>query len=100
MPINYSKWDKLELSDDEDNFHPNIDNNLMIRLQREKRAQREKEEEERKAALRKVKKRGGGRGGGRGGWGVGWGARKGASSEARRQTYAPVPRVSPQGEGA
>lgn len=53
MPINYSKWDKLELSDDEDNFHPNIDNNLMIRLQREKRAQREKEEEERKAALRK-----------------------------------------------
>jgi hypothetical protein len=40
-----------ELSDDEDNFHPNIDNNLMIRLQREKRQQREKEEEERKKAL-------------------------------------------------
>ena len=40
---NYSKWDNLELSDDEDNFHPNIDNNLMIRLQREKRQQREAE---------------------------------------------------------
>ena len=37
MPLNYSKWDNIELSDDEDNFHPNIDNNLMIRLQREKR---------------------------------------------------------------
>jgi cell division cycle protein 37 len=45
MPLNYSKWDHLELSDDEDNFHPNIDNNLMIRLQREKRQQREAEEE-------------------------------------------------------
>mmetsp|Transcript_27550 Transcript_27550/g.87637 ORF Transcript_27550/g.87637 Transcript_27550/m.87637 type:complete len:356 (+) Transcript_27550:74-1141(+) len=51
MPINYSKWDKLELSDDEDNFHPNIDNNLMIRLQREKRQQREKEEAEKKKKL-------------------------------------------------
>lgn len=40
-----------QLSDDEDNFHPNIDNNLMIRLQREKRQQREKEEEEKKKAL-------------------------------------------------
>ena len=49
--MNYSKWDKLELSDDEDNFHPNIDNNLMIRLQREKRQQREAEEAERKQKL-------------------------------------------------
>eukprot|EP00962_Isochrysis_galbana_P050089 scaffold21556_cov120-Isochrysis_galbana.AAC.2 len=54
MPINYSKWDKLELSDDEDNFHPNIDNNLMIRLQREKRQQREKEEAEKKKKLLEV----------------------------------------------
>ena len=51
MPINYSKWDNIELSDDEDNFHPNIDNNLMIRLQREKREQREKEEAEKKKKL-------------------------------------------------
>ena len=54
MPINYSKWDNLELSDDEDNFHPNIDNNLMIRLQREKRQQREVDEEEKKKNLIEV----------------------------------------------
>jgi len=51
MPLNYSKWDKIELSDDEDNFHPNIDNNLMIRLQREKRQQREQEEAEMRKEL-------------------------------------------------
>ena len=53
MPLNYSKWDNIELSDDEDNFHPNIDNNLMIRLQREKREMREKEEAERLEKLQK-----------------------------------------------
>lgn len=47
----YSKWDRIELSDDEDNFHPNIDNNLMIRLQREKREQREAEEAEKRKKL-------------------------------------------------
>ena len=51
MPLSYSKWDNIELSDDEDNFHPNIDNNLMIRLQREKRQQREKEEAEKREKL-------------------------------------------------
>lgn len=51
MPLNYSKWDNIELSDDEDNFHPNIDNNLMIRLQREKRQQREKEEADKREKL-------------------------------------------------
>ena len=51
MPLNYSKWDNIELSDDEDNFHPNIDNNLMIRLQREKRQQREAEEAEKRKIL-------------------------------------------------
>jgi cell division cycle protein 37 len=40
----YNKWDRLECSDDERDFHPNIDNNLMIRLKREKRAERKKEE--------------------------------------------------------
>ena len=51
--FSYSKWDNIELSDDEDNFHPNIDNNLMIRLQREKREQREKEEADQRAKLEK-----------------------------------------------
>ena len=58
MPLNYSKWDNIELSDDEDNFHPNIDNNLMIRLQREKREQREKEEAEKKKKLEEEAKKG------------------------------------------
>merc|ERR1712166_150786 len=40
----YNKWDNMEYSDDEKDFHPNIDNNLMIRLKREKRAERKKEE--------------------------------------------------------
>ena len=51
---NYSKWDRIELSDDEDNFHPNIDNNLMIRLQREKRQQREAEDAEKRKKLEEV----------------------------------------------
>jgi hypothetical protein len=55
MPINYSKWDRLELSDDEDHFHPNIDNNLMIRLQREKRQQREADEAEQIKQLREAR---------------------------------------------
>eukprot|EP00656_Telonema_subtile_P042580 TRINITY_DN482_c0_g2_i4.p1 TRINITY_DN482_c0_g2~~TRINITY_DN482_c0_g2_i4.p1 ORF type:complete len:329 (-),score=117.14 TRINITY_DN482_c0_g2_i4:614-1600(-) len=47
----YNKWDKMEYSDDEKDFHPNIDNNLMIRLKREKRAERKKEEAKLVAAL-------------------------------------------------
>lgn len=43
----YSKWDTfVDISDDEKDFHPNIDNNLMIRLKREKRQERKKEEAE------------------------------------------------------
>jgi len=50
MPgFDYSKWDKLELSDDEETYHPNIDNDFMIRINREQRARREAEE----AKLRK-----------------------------------------------
>eukprot|EP00746_Dinoflagellata_sp_MGD_P167080 gnl/MRDRNA2_/MRDRNA2_97421_c0_seq1.p1 gnl/MRDRNA2_/MRDRNA2_97421_c0~~gnl/MRDRNA2_/MRDRNA2_97421_c0_seq1.p1 ORF type:complete len:244 (+),score=67.58 gnl/MRDRNA2_/MRDRNA2_97421_c0_seq1:73-804(+) len=50
-PFDYSKWDRLEISDDEDDFHPNIDNALMIRLKREQRAKREAEEEAEKRRL-------------------------------------------------
>ncbi|KZS90413.1 Hsp90 co-chaperone CDC37 [Sistotremastrum niveocremeum HHB9708] len=36
MPLNYSKWDQLELSDDSDiEGHPNVDKNMLIRLKRE-----------------------------------------------------------------
>jgi Cdc37 N terminal kinase binding/Cdc37 Hsp90 binding domain len=44
---NYSKWDKLDVSDDEKDYHPNIDSSLMIRIKREQRAKREQEEDER-----------------------------------------------------
>ncbi|KAK7690381.1 hypothetical protein QCA50_007039 [Cerrena zonata] len=33
MPLNYSKWDALELSDDSDiEGHPNVDKKSLIRL--------------------------------------------------------------------
>lgn len=36
MPIDYSKWDKLELSDDSDiECHPNVDKRSMIKWKRE-----------------------------------------------------------------
>lgn len=48
MPINYSKWDHIELSDDSDiEVHPNVDKRSFIRWKqqdiREKRAQRNQE---------------------------------------------------------
>ena len=45
MPDNlkYSKWDHIEVSDDEGDSHPNIDQKLMARLKKEKR-QRDYEE--------------------------------------------------------
>mmetsp|Transcript_79367 Transcript_79367/g.140049 ORF Transcript_79367/g.140049 Transcript_79367/m.140049 type:complete len:256 (-) Transcript_79367:769-1536(-) len=42
--INYSKWDNIDLSDDEEGMHPNIDKSLMIRIRREQRAKRNEEE--------------------------------------------------------
>lgn len=52
--FDYSKWDRLEVSDDEKDAHPNIDSSLMIRIKREQRARREAEEEMKKAQLRKI----------------------------------------------
>ncbi len=42
-PLNYSKWDNIELSDDETTYHPNIDAGLMIKINR---IQRERKKEE------------------------------------------------------
>lgn len=53
-PFDYSKWDRLEISDDEKDAHPNIDSSLMIRIKREQRARREAEEEMKKTQLRKI----------------------------------------------
>ena len=35
--LKYSKWDHIEVSDDEGDSHPNIDQKLMARLKKEKR---------------------------------------------------------------
>jgi cell division cycle protein 37 len=53
-PFDYSKWDRLEISDDEKDAHPNIDSSLMIRIKREQRARREAEEQMKIAELKKV----------------------------------------------
>eukprot|EP00928_Gymnodinium_smaydae_P002542 TRINITY_DN10914_c0_g1_i1.p2 TRINITY_DN10914_c0_g1~~TRINITY_DN10914_c0_g1_i1.p2 ORF type:complete len:334 (+),score=130.95 TRINITY_DN10914_c0_g1_i1:93-1094(+) len=51
LSFDYSKWDRLELSDDEDSFHPNLDKNLNIRVNRITRDRKEEElDEEKKKA--------------------------------------------------
>jgi len=53
-PFDYSKWDRLEISDDEKDAHPNIDSSLMTRIKREQRARREAEEQMKIAELKKI----------------------------------------------
>lgn len=43
--FNYSKWDNIELSDDEDDVHPNIDKESWFRLKHRSRVEREEKEE-------------------------------------------------------
>lgn len=43
--FNYSKWDNIELSDDEDDVHPNIDRESWFRLKHRSRVEREEKEE-------------------------------------------------------
>eukprot|EP01064_Diplonema_japonicum_P001087 TRINITY_DN10698_c0_g1_i1.p2 TRINITY_DN10698_c0_g1~~TRINITY_DN10698_c0_g1_i1.p2 ORF type:complete len:456 (+),score=159.24 TRINITY_DN10698_c0_g1_i1:1620-2987(+) len=40
----YSKWDNIELSDDESDVHPNIEKGTWFRLKHQQRVQREEEE--------------------------------------------------------
>eukprot|EP01060_Flectonema_neradi_P034276 TRINITY_DN595_c3_g1_i1.p1 TRINITY_DN595_c3_g1~~TRINITY_DN595_c3_g1_i1.p1 ORF type:complete len:481 (+),score=147.25 TRINITY_DN595_c3_g1_i1:60-1445(+) len=47
----YSKWDNIELSDDESDCHPNIEKGTWFRLKHEKRLQREAEEAEERKKL-------------------------------------------------
>jgi len=49
--FDYSKWDHIELSDDEEDFHPNIDNDSMIRMKRRTREEREGNEEVQKKKM-------------------------------------------------
>jgi len=41
--FDYSKWDRLEISDDESTFHPNLDTGLNIRVNRITRDRKEEE---------------------------------------------------------
>jgi len=53
-PFDYSKWDHIEISDDESDCHPNIEKETWFRLKHRSRVEREaKEEEERKEIERK-----------------------------------------------
>jgi len=50
-PFDYSKWDNIELSDDESDLHPNIDKESWFRLKHRTRVEREEREETTKANL-------------------------------------------------
>jgi len=43
LSFDYSKWDRLEISDDEDTYHPNLDTGLNIRVNRITRDRKEEE---------------------------------------------------------
>lgn len=51
MPIDYSKWKNIEVSDDEDDTHPNIDNASLFRWRHQARVERMKEMEEKKKSF-------------------------------------------------
>jgi len=51
LSFDYAKWDRLEISDDEETFHPNLDKNLNIRVNRITRDRKEEEIDTEKASL-------------------------------------------------
>ena len=53
--VNYSKWDNIELSDDEADVHPNIDKASWFRMKHTQRVEREAEEDKEKKALAAVR---------------------------------------------
>ena len=52
-PTDYSKWDNIELSDDEDDVHPNIERESWFRMKHRARVEREDKEEEDKTKIGK-----------------------------------------------
>jgi len=46
--INYSKWDSIEISDDEDDTHPNVDTPSLFKWRHESRIMRKEEEAQKK----------------------------------------------------
>ncbi|CAB1116035.1 unnamed protein product [Ectocarpus sp. CCAP 1310/34] len=49
----YSKWDHIDISDDESDCHPNIEKETWFRLKRRQREEKEQEQNARKAELEK-----------------------------------------------
>lgn len=56
MPIDYSKWKDIEVSDDEDDTHPNIDTPSLFRWRHQARIERMSAAEQEKADFEKQKK--------------------------------------------
>jgi len=50
-PFDYSKWDNIELSDDEEDVHPNIDRESWFRMKHRSRVEREEHEEKDKKRI-------------------------------------------------
>jgi len=53
--VDYSKWKDIEISDDEDDTHPNVDTPSLFRWRHEARVERMKEFEEEKAKIQKIR---------------------------------------------
>lgn len=56
MPIDYSKWKSIEVSDDEDDTHPNIDTPSLFRWRHQARLERMAEAKQQKEEIESVKK--------------------------------------------
>lgn len=57
MPIDYSKWKNIEVSDDEDDTHPNIDNASLFRWRHQARVERMKEMNSKKKSYAQEKEK-------------------------------------------
>jgi len=55
--VDYSKWKDIEISDDEDDTHPNIDTPSLFRWRHQARVERMQEKDKDKAKLEEEKKR-------------------------------------------
>jgi len=53
--LNYSKWDNIEVSDDEDDTHPNIDTPSLFKWRHEARVQRMEEQKQKEEKILKEK---------------------------------------------
>ena len=56
-PIDYSKWKNIEVSDDEDDTHPNIDNASLFRWRHQARVERMKEMDQKKKTYAEEKEK-------------------------------------------